>query len=267
MSLEETVFKPIGKYHVGTVIFFHAAEDNGEDFAEFIRLLLGRRMEFRHIKVIFPTAPLQTYTPKGGRDANVWFNWKRIERDCPEMLSSLASIYDQVEAIIEREISEGVPAGRIIVGGFEMGGTMALHTAFRVNRDLGGVFTLSSFLNSGSIVYDSMEFVTRDERLPELLMIHGELDNLIPVDWGRATFEELTNFGVQGEFVTQWNMAHEIRLKHLQQIIQWILMLVPPPRDDIPTPPPRPAKEESENKKDESEIMIRMFIKIFGKEF
>lgn len=55
-----------------------------------------------------------------------------------------------------------------------MGGALALHTAYHLNRDLAGAFAISSFLNTGSIVYDSLDGVSQDERLPSLMMFHGE---------------------------------------------------------------------------------------------
>ncbi|XP_055613838.1 lysophospholipase-like protein 1 [Uranotaenia lowii] len=174
MRLIEKVFNPTGKSHIGTLIFFHGSGDTGRGLTEWIRFLLGRDLEFPHIKVIIPTAPVQPYTPMGGENSNVWFNRKRIEMDCPEIRTSLASIYDTVNEILKREIAQGVPAERIIVGGFSMGGALALHTAYHLNRDLAGVFAISSFLNTGSIVYDSVGSITEGEKLPDLLMFHGE---------------------------------------------------------------------------------------------
>lgn len=40
--------------------------DTGHNLIEWIRFLLGKDMQFPHIKMIFPTAPLQPYTPLGG---------------------------------------------------------------------------------------------------------------------------------------------------------------------------------------------------------
>lgn len=40
-----------------------------------------------------------------------------------------------------------------ILGGFSMGGGMAMHLAYRFHQDLAGVFALSSFLNKDSSVY------------------------------------------------------------------------------------------------------------------
>lgn len=39
------------------------------------------------------------------------------------------------------------------LGGFSMGGGMAMHLAYRFHQDLAGVFALSSFLNKDSAVY------------------------------------------------------------------------------------------------------------------
>lgn len=34
---------------------------------EWVRFLIGKDMQFPHIKVVIPTAPVQPYTPLGGR--------------------------------------------------------------------------------------------------------------------------------------------------------------------------------------------------------
>lgn len=57
--------------------------------------------------------------------------------------------------------------------GFSMGGTLSLHTGYHLNRNLGGVFSLSSFLNSQSIVYESLESNPTGP-FPPLKMFHGE---------------------------------------------------------------------------------------------
>jgi phospholipase/carboxylesterase len=54
-----------------------------------------------------------------------------------------------------------------------MGGTLALHTGYHLNQNLGGVFALSTFLNAQSIVYDSLESKSSSQ-LPPLKMFHGE---------------------------------------------------------------------------------------------
>ncbi|ETN63290.1 hypothetical protein AND_005004 [Anopheles darlingi] len=249
MRLIEKVFNPTGKKHTGTLIFFHGSGDTGNGLTEWIRFLLGRDMEFPHIKVIIPTAPVQPYTPMGGENSNVWFNRKRIEMDCPEIRTSLASIYDTVNELLVREMAAGVPLSRIIVGGFSMGGALALHTAYHLNRDLGGVFAISSFLNTGSIVYDSLDCVSPDERLPELLMMHGERDTLVPIEWGQTSFDELAKLGVRGQFIPHATALHEIKKDQLLRVIDWAQKLIPEPEDEkSPSPPPKEASSKSTKK-------------------
>lgn len=96
MKLAVRTISPTGKTHSGTVIFFHGSGerffflfvdgnsifeltlmditisskwptgDTGSNLVEWIRFLLGKDMQFPHLKVILPTAPVQPYTPLNG---------------------------------------------------------------------------------------------------------------------------------------------------------------------------------------------------------
>lgn len=52
-----------------------------------------------------------------GENSNVWFDRKAIDINAQESRRSMASIYETVKELIQREINLGVPAERIIVGG------------------------------------------------------------------------------------------------------------------------------------------------------
>ena len=62
--------------------------------------------------------------------------------DEPGMLRSVRSINELVAA----EVDAGIPADRIIVGGFSQGGVMSLLTGLTSERKLGGVVVMSSWL-------------------------------------------------------------------------------------------------------------------------
>lgn len=123
--------------------------------------------------MVYPTAPVQPYTPMDGMLSNVWFDRKEITIQAEESRSSLAKIYESVNELIRTEVQKGISPSRIIVGGFSMGGALALHTGYHLNQELGGVFAMSSFLNQNSIVYDSIKN-SKSNRLPKLLMFHGD---------------------------------------------------------------------------------------------
>lgn len=159
--------KIINKYH-------SISGDTGNNLIEWIKFLLGRNLSIPHVKFIYPTAPVQRYTPLNNEYSNVWFDRKQITMEALECRKSLASIYETVNEMIERESSNGISPNRIIVGGFSMGGCLAMHTGFHLNQNIAGVFALSAFLNNNSIVYESLDSSKKSSsELPKLKMFHG----------------------------------------------------------------------------------------------
>lgn len=140
---------------------------------EWIKFLLGRNLDLPHVKFIYPTAPVQKYTPLDGEYSNVWFDRKSVSIDAQENRKSMASIYDTVNELLKREIEgSGISARRVVVGGFSMGGCLAMHTGYHLNPNIGGVFAMSAFLNSNSVVYESLD-ASKSAELPKLKMFHG----------------------------------------------------------------------------------------------
>lgn len=131
-----------------------------------------------------------------------------------------------------------MPKIQFFTGGFSMGGALALHSGFHVNQELAGIFTCSSFLNDNSIVFDTLRARQNQQnpnQLPKLLMYHGERDSLVPISWGKETYDELQNLGVSGEFKTLKNTLHELKASELLEIQEWILRILPPLESEITT--------------------------------
>ncbi|XP_046977471.1 lysophospholipase-like protein 1 isoform X2 [Vanessa cardui] len=186
--------------------------------------LMAKNFSFPHIKVLYPTAPLQPYTPAGGLMSNVWFDRIDVSQKVPEIEKSLKNIEVHVRNLIKSENDIGIPNNRIIVGGFSMGGALALHTAYRWESNLAGAFAFSSFLNDNSIVYKE---ITKLQKNVPLLQIHGDIDDLVPTAWGKNTYNELKALGVQGEFHVMERLGHSINKKGLHIIKDWIEKLLP----------------------------------------
>jgi len=228
MKLITDIILPTSRQHTATIIFFHGSGDTGSNLIEWVRFLLGREMEFPHIKIVYPTAPLQPYTPMGGAESNVWFDRKAISIEALESRKSMSKIYESVHELINNEVSEGIPVNRILVGGFSMGGALALHTGYHLNTDLCGVFACSSFLNRDSVVYDSLKNRTNPgSSLPELKMFHGDSDSLVPSEWGEESFKKLNELGVQGDFTILKNTFHELKKRELLDLQTWIWKKLP----------------------------------------
>ncbi|CAF4746444.1 unnamed protein product [Pieris macdunnoughi] len=215
---------PSGVNQTGTVIFFHGSGGTGDLMKQWVDLMV-KNFSFSQIKIIYPTAPLQPYTPAAGEMRNVWFDRIDINQKVPENLSSLAQIETEVKNLINTEVSSGIPVNRIIVGGFSMGGALALHTAYRWEPNLAAAFAFSSFLNDNSIVYKQLK--DSEGKVPPLLHIHGNSDDLVDLSWGKTTFEHLKTLGVQGEFHTIHRLGHSINRTGLNLIYSWIQKHLP----------------------------------------
>uniref|UniRef100_A0A8C5M3X3 palmitoyl-protein hydrolase n=1 Tax=Leptobrachium leishanense TaxID=445787 RepID=A0A8C5M3X3_9ANUR len=199
--------------------------DTGAGIKSWIKLVLKQDLAFEHIKVIFPTAPAQPYTPMMSEMSHVWFDRYKISMDCPENLESVDSMCQTLTNLIDEETKSGIPKNRILLGGFSMGGAMAMHLAYRCHRDVAGVFALSSFLNKDSIVYKELKEVKYT--LPELFQCQGDADTLVLPKWGEETSKVLKSLGVTTTFHGFPDMYHELSLAELQKLRAWILKKLP----------------------------------------
>lgn len=225
------IVNPTSKQPTGAVIFFHGSGDTGKGACEWLEFLLSKDFQFPHLQILFPTAPQRPYTPLNGELSHVWFDRISISPDVPEHTDTLESTANDVTNFIRQEVvNPGVPESRIIVGGFSMGGALAMHIGFRMMPNVAGVFALSSFLSHTSSVYQSLGSIRQEViTVPPLFMCHGNRDTLVPHEWGEHTFKRLRQLGVDGEFHTISNALHEMKEKELRQLYEWINQRLPPP--------------------------------------
>ncbi|KAL3277051.1 hypothetical protein HHI36_012412 [Cryptolaemus montrouzieri] len=213
------VIKQTSAIHNASVIFLHG--DTGKGILEWVKFL-NNNFSLPHIKFLFPTAPTRPYTFIGGEPSTVWFDRYKLSPDVPEHGESINSIKDEIKKIVDEEVKLGIPLNRIIIGGFSMGGALSLHMAYRFLPGLAGVFALSSFLNNGSEIYKNIKSIETP-----LFMCHGNKDDMVPITWGKNTFDKLEQLGVKGEFIELQNTFHELKSKEISSLLSWIEKLLP----------------------------------------
>ncbi|KAM6166930.1 lysophospholipase-like protein 1 [Erethizon dorsatum] len=222
--LQRCVVSPAGR-HSASLIFLHGSGDSGQGLRRWIKEVLNQDLTFQHIKIIYPTAPPRPYTPMKGGISNVWFDRLKISNDCPEHLESIDMMCRVLTELIDEEVRSGISKSRILLGGFSMGGCMAMHLAYRKHQDVAGVFALSSFLNKASAVYQALQ--KSDGVLPELFQCHGTADELVLHSWGEETNSVLKCLGVNTKFHSFPNVYHELSKTELEQLKSWILTKLP----------------------------------------
>ncbi|KAJ8951016.1 hypothetical protein NQ318_006401 [Aromia moschata] len=220
------IIKQSNKVNSASVIFLHGSGDTGKGILNWIQFLLGD-FSLPHINFYFPTAPLRPYTPLQGELSNVWFDRYSITPDVPEHKETLDEAGGEIRSLIQKIGDGGIPQNRIIIGGFSMGGALALHTAYRFNPGLAGVFTLSSFLNDQSAIFSEAKSLETP-----LYMCHGDRDTLVPISWGQKTYKDLTQLGINAEFVPIKNTLHELKRQEIKDLFDWIQKILPPQESD-----------------------------------
>lgn len=166
------------------LLFMHGSGSCGQDitgYLDSITLADHGYNTFRDvaqslsIDIIAPTSDARRYTPMGGERCNVWFDrtaffiregmadtedFEGAERSINQILAKLQQIQHKYE--------------HIFIGGFSMGGCLALH-ALRKSLPVNtrGIFSLGSFVvQSSAVVVGDLDRSASD--IP-LLMMHGEI--------------------------------------------------------------------------------------------
>jgi predicted esterase len=79
-------------------------------------------------KYVLPTASARPITINGGFRMPGWSDIFGLNDDAPEDMAGFESSRARIDALVQREIDQGVPPSRIVLAGFSQGGALALHT-------------------------------------------------------------------------------------------------------------------------------------------
>lgn len=99
-----------------------------------------------------------------------------------------------IHELIQNEIAAGIPAERIVLGGFSQGGAMSIYAGLTSKVKLGGIVALSSWL---LLSLQFAEIVPKPEFNKEtpIFMGHGDSDKLVPTPLGKLSFDLLKGLG------------------------------------------------------------------------
>jgi lysophospholipase I len=104
-----------------------------------------------------------------------------------------------VHGLISQEISNGIPAERIVVGGFSQGGAMSILAGLTSPTKLAGIVGLSSWLLLSKNFKDLVPEANLNKDTP-ILMCHGDSDQLVATNLGKRSAEMLQEMGYQVKF-------------------------------------------------------------------
>uniref|UniRef100_A0A0N4ZYH3 palmitoyl-protein hydrolase n=1 Tax=Parastrongyloides trichosuri TaxID=131310 RepID=A0A0N4ZYH3_PARTI len=186
--------------HTSTLIFFHGLGDQGYGWADSLK----SPIKPQGTKVICPNAAERPVTLNMGMVMPAWFDLKGLSPTDPEDIEGINTATKYVHNLIEAEIAKGIPSEKIVVGGFSMGGALAIYAGLTFTKPLGGIIGLSTFLCQRDKIESN---ISANKKVP-MLLGHGTNDFLLPFAVGKMTAEKLKSFNPNVEFKSYSGMQH-----------------------------------------------------------
>lgn len=200
-----------------SVIWMHGLGDSGAGWAGAVHELDLSGLP--GIRFIFPHANHMPVTLNGGYVMRSWYDIISIEPgERREDEKGLRESQILVDALIEHEIARGVPASRIVLGGFSQGCAMTLQAGLRFPQKLAGLMCLSGYLPLADKVAAERHAANQDT---PLFMVHGTMDPVIQIGRAVASRDLLKQMGYQVEW-HDYPMQHSSCAEEFEHISAWL---------------------------------------------
>ncbi|CAJ0930354.1 unnamed protein product, partial [Mesorhabditis belari] len=167
------------KGHTSTAIFLHGLGDQGDGWSS----VFEHEIRIDTMKYICPSSDSRPVTLNMGMRMPAWFDLYGLSAESQEDEAGIQAATQLVHNMLDQEIAAGIPANKIILGGFSMGGALALYAGLTYPQKLAGIVGLSSFLVQRNKIPGS--HVANLET--PIFLGHGTDDFLVPLTFGRLT--------------------------------------------------------------------------------
>lgn len=211
---------PGSALHRGTVVWMHGLGDVAESFrALFDEYFTGMEA----VRVLCLQAPTRPITVNGGMEAPGWYDIVSLDRrgvdagqeDVDGIARSRARVHELLDA--ERKAAPGAP---IVVGGFSQGGAMAINAGLTwEGGEVAGVVSCSGYVLQRAEIAGMRR--GGNEQTP-VLAYHGQVDDMVPVQFALAGYAELKEAGQVLEYSDEPGLGHSLSLAEMHRVQHFI---------------------------------------------
>jgi phospholipase/carboxylesterase len=201
----------------GCVIWMHGLGADGWDFVPIVKEL-GLPDDLP-LRFVFPHAPMRPVTLNNGYVMRAWYDIAMTELQRLPDEHGIRESQKQIEALIARENSLGIPSNKIVLAGFSQGGAIALQTGLRHTEPLAGVLALSTYLALAESL--AAEGAAANKNIP-IFMAHGTEDPIVPIDLAKASRDTLKSSGYSVRW-TDYPMPHAVCIEEIVAIGEWLV--------------------------------------------
>jgi phospholipase/carboxylesterase len=208
---------------VASVIVLHGLGADGTDFLPFADEIDLSRVG--PVRWIYPRALVRPVTVNNGHRMRAWydiFEFGAQSKSPREDDAGLRESFAAVHALIDREIARGVPAHKVVLGGFSQGCAVTLGAGLRYGQRLAGLVGMSGCM--------PLAAATAAERkdanaLTPIFMAHGERDPVIAIDRATASREALKALGYSVEWHA-YPMEHSVSAEEVTELKRFLLRVL-----------------------------------------
>jgi len=215
----ETIEIETGPQPIAAVIWLHGLGADGSDFEPVVPEL--RLPASKPVRFIFPNAPQRPVTINMGMRMPAWYDILQLGGGAEDE-SGIRESQAQVEKLIAREGTRGIPARKIVLAGFSQGGAVVLQTGLRHAERLAGVMALSTYLPLLQTLGKERAAINND--LP-IFMAHGSVDPMIPMARAMQSRDALLAFGYPAEW-RDYPMPHSVCPQEIADIAGFLLRIL-----------------------------------------
>jgi predicted esterase len=219
---------PALKRHTATVIVIHGLGDSGAGWI-FLAENWRRRSKFEEVSFIFPNAPMIPITMNMRMRMPGWYDIKSLDNleGREEDETGIKRSCDYFHSLIDSEIAKGIPANRIVIGGFSQGGAMSLLSGLTYKNKLGGIFSLSAYLLLHKKFPDLVPADNPNKETP-IFMAHGTADQVVDYKMGVMSKDILKRLEYNVDFRTYEDLTHSADPEEIDHLEAYLNKQIPP---------------------------------------
>ena len=199
-----------------SVIWLHGLGADGHDFEPIVPHL--GISPATAVRFIFPHALKRPITVNGGAVMRAWYDIIEISTSKGQDEAGIRHSAGKINALIDFEISRGIPASKIILAGFSQGGAMALHVGLRYPEKLAGIMALSAYLMFPDRLQNEY---SKSNAHTRVFVGHGTQDPVVPLILG----QEVQSVLQAGSWPVEWHsypIPHSVSQAEIMDIGPWI---------------------------------------------
>lgn len=217
-SKNKSLYKRTRPQKKSAVLWVHGLGDTGEGWQGQFGPV---QCQLADVKFHHPTAPEQFVTCNGSPSTS-WFDIATIPvaKGEPEAPKGVAESKSTLHALLEEIERSGVPADKIILGGFSQGGAMSLNAGLSYPRTLGGIISISGWCTHRA---DVESWMSDAGKKTPVLMLSGDGDPVVDISVTRQSGDLLK--AVLGDGITvQYPKrdSHQASEEEMTQVMQFM---------------------------------------------